>query len=230
MIPENELSKLYSLISNGSNTFEDISKLFKTQFSIETQKKATMAIIILLKDNILNLTQKIISYFLLYDTSHSSKIETNPYLFIILEKLKSTQEKIEQKFLVDFLYKKINYLNKTVDEFLNENPKEMRINVTQIQIQWDRYYKDLLKQKNINNEIKDNIRPIIYDRKNMDIKNINNPFNFNVLNNVNNEKDLNLNYFRTEYMSYKPVNNTFIISEPKCILPNLNHKFLWENK
>ena len=157
-------------------------------------------------------------------------METNPYLFIILDKLKTTNEKIEQKFLVDFLYKKINYLNKTVDLFLQEKPKEIRINITQIQMQWDKYYKANLKEKNINIETKDKLRPIIYDRMNMDIKNINNPFNLNVFSIVNNENELNLNYFRTEYMSYRPVNNKFLISEPICILPNLKHNFLWEKK
>ena len=172
-----------------------------------------MTIIILLKDNVLNLTQKIISYFILYDTSSISKFEANPYLFIILDKLKTTSENVEQNFLLDFLYKKINYLNKTVNEFLKEKPKEMKINITQIQIQWDKYYKGLLKQNNINIEVKDKI---------------NNPLKLNALSNVNNE--FNLNYFNTGYMSYRPVNNNFVSSEPFCLLPNLKHKFLWENK
>ena len=228
MLAQNELSKLYSLISDGNQTFENISKIFKNQFTIDSQKKAIMTIIIILKDNVLNLTQKIISYFILYDTSSISKFEANPYLFIILDKLKTTSENVEQNFLLDFLYKKINYLNKTVNEFLKEKPKEMKINITQIQIQWDKYYKGLLKQNNINIEVKDKMRPIIYNRNNMDIKNINNPLKLNALSNVNNE--FNLNYFNTGYMSYRPVNNNFVSSEPFCLLPNLKHKFLWENK
>ena len=46
--------------------------------------------------------------------------------------------------------KKINYLGKTINEYLNKKPKEMRINIMQIQMQWDKYYKELLKKKNIN--------------------------------------------------------------------------------
>ena len=39
MLAQNELSKLYSLISDGNQTFENISKIFKNQFTIDSQKK-----------------------------------------------------------------------------------------------------------------------------------------------------------------------------------------------
>ena len=67
-----------------------------------------------------------------------------------------------------------------------------------INTQWDKYYKEFLKQKNSNQYSEDKIRPIIYDRNNLDIVNINNSINSNVLSNVNNKKDFNLNYYKTE--------------------------------
>ena len=108
MMSQIDLSKLYTFISNSNQTFENISKFFNIEFNAENKNKAITAIIILLKDNLLNINQRIICYYILYDTSQKEKMETNPFLFIILEKLKNSKDKIEQNFLLDFLYKKIN--------------------------------------------------------------------------------------------------------------------------
>lgn len=226
-----DLSKLYTFISNSNQTFENISKFFNTEFSAENKNKAITVIIILLKDNLLNINQRIICYYILYDTSQKEKMETNPFLFIILEKLKNSKDKIEQNFLLDFLYKKINYLGKTINEYLNKKPKEMKINITQIQMQWDKYYKELLKQKNININSDGKIRPFVYDVNNVNIMDINNSFKkFNALDNVNSENKNRLNYFKSGYMSFRPNNINFLSSEPIFLLPNLNHKFIWEKE
>lgn len=226
-----DLSKLYTFISNSNQTFENISKFFNTEFSAENKNKAITVIIILLKDNLLNINQRIICYYILYDTSQKEKMETNPFLFIILEKLKNSKDKIEQNFLLDFLYKKINYLGKTINEYLNKKPKEMKINITQIQMQWDKYYKELLKQKNININSDGKLRPFIYDVNNVNIMGINNSFKkFNALDNVNIENKNHLNYFKSDYMSFRPNNINFLSSEPIFLLPNLNHKFIWKKE
>jgi hypothetical protein len=226
-----DLSKLYTFISNSNQTFENISKFFNTEFNAENKNKAITVIIILLKDNLLNINQRIICYYILYATSQKEKMETNPFLFIILEKLKNSKDKIEQNFLLDFLYKKINYLGKTINEYLNKKPKEMKINITQIQMQWDKYYKELLKQKNININSDGKIRPFVYDVNNVNIMDINNSFKkFNALDNVNSENKNHLNYFKSGYMSFRPNNINFLSSEPIFLLPNLNHKFIWEKE
>lgn len=231
MMSQIDLSKLYTFISNSNQTFENISKFFNTEFSAENKNKAITVIIILLKDNLLNINQRIICYYILYDTSQKEKMETNPFLFIILEKLKNSKDKIEQNFLLDFLYKKINYLGKTINEYVNKKPKEMRINIMQIQMQWDKYYKELLKQKNININSDGKIRPFIYDVNNVNIMGINNSFKkFNALDNVNIENKNHLNYFKSDYMSFRPNNINFLSSEPIFLLPNLNHKFIWEKE
>lgn len=228
MMSQIELSKLYSLISNDEQTFEQISNIFHKEFDINSSKKALTSIIILLEDNLLNITQRIISYFILYDTSQNEKIETSPFLSIILDRLQNSDDKNEQNFLIDFLYKKINYLNMTTKEYLSDNSKEMKINVIQIKMQWDKYYKEFLKQKNININSNDKKRPIFFDRNFTDVININNSSNFSALPDVNSGKELNLNYFKIDYMSFRPINNNFISSEPSILLPNLKHNFLWE--
>ena len=229
MISQIELSKLYSIISNAEQTFEQISKAFNKEFDIISRKKALTIIIILLKDNLLNISQRIISYFILYDTSQGIIMESNPFLFVILDRLNNSSDKIEQNFLIDFLYKKINYLNKTISQYIGENPKEMKINLMQIKIQWDKYYKDYLKQQNINKNSGDKMRPIIYDRKKVDNININNPNDY-LLGNVNYRNDLNINYLKNDYFSVYPVNNGFLANEPIWLFPYLKHNFLWDKK
>ena len=229
MMSPNELSKLYKYISDENQTFENISKMFISQFNLESRIKAITSIIILLKDNLLNITQRIICYFILYNTSKNNKMETNPFLIIILDNLKNSNDINEQNFLIDFLYKKINYINKTIKEYLNEKKKEMKISITQIQIQWEKYYKELLKQMNVNNNNCNNkIRQIIYDRNNFGRNGINKSFNSNVLSNVHNLNEINLNFYESNYMSFRPNNNNFVISEPIFLLPDIKHSFLWE--
>jgi len=225
----NELSKLYIYISDENQTFENVAKMFISQFNLESRRKAITSIIILLKDNLLNITQRIICYFILYNTSKNNKMETNPFLIIILDNLKNSNDINEQNFLIDFLYKKINYINKTIKEYLNEKKKEMKISITQIQIQWEKYYKELLKQMNVNNNNCNNkIRQIIYDRNNFGRNGINKSFNSNVLSNVHNLNEINLNFYESNYMSFRPNNNNFVISEPIILLPDMKHNFLWE--
>ena len=228
MMSPNELSKLYYYISDENQTFENISKMFNSQFNLESKTKAINAIIILLKDNLLNISQRIICYFILYNISIKEKMETNPFLIIILDCLKNSNDINEQSFLIDFLYKKINYVNKTIKEYLKEKKKEMKISITQIQIQWEKYYKELLKQMNINNNSDIKMRQIIYERNTFSINAINKSVTSNVLSNVHSLNEINLNFFENNYMSFKPNNNNFFNSEPVFLLPNIKHCFFWE--
>ena len=234
MLSPNELSLLYEIISDEKQTFEKISQKFDSNFNNESKTKATMTLLILLNDNILNIHQRIISYYILYEISKKERKDTNPFLSVILEKLERSTDKTEQNFLIDFLCRQINYSNLTVDKYLNQNPKEQRINITQIKMHWDKYYKEILSQKNINMKADDNRRSVIYDRKNIE-KNIDNHPNLDLLQNICNSEDnnFNLNYFKANYMSYYPVNifsNSFFNKEPVWILPSLKHNFLWEKK
>jgi hypothetical protein len=155
-------------------------------------------------------------------------METNPFLIIILDCLKNSNDINEQSFLIDFLYKKINYVNKTIKEYLKEKKKEMKISITQIQIQWEKYYKELLKQMNINNNSDIKMRQIIYERNTFSINAINKSVSSNVLSNVHSLNEINLNFFENNYMSFKPNNNNFFNSEPVFLLPNIKHCFFWE--
>jgi len=235
MLSQTDLSLLYKIISDKNQTFEEISKIFNTKFSKDSQIKAGTSLLILLEDNLLNINQKIISYYILYIISKREEMETSPYLPYILEWLRKSNDKIEQNFLIDFLCRQINYLNLTIDNYINNNKKEQRINTIQIQMQWDKYYKEILRKNNIKINKGDKTRPVVYDRKNNDIKNIDNHPNINLLGNINNsieinDINLNLNYYKTNFMSIYPVNNSFLSTEPIWILPSLKHNFIWEKK
>ena len=232
MISQKELAKLYSYLSNENQTFEQIIKSFNEEFNIESRNKAINSIIILLKDNMLNLSQRIISYFILYNIPQKENTEANPFLFIILEQLKNSNDEREQDFLIDFLYKKINYLKMTIKQYLSQSKREMRINLTQMKLQWDKYYKEILAKNNINVKSNDKIREIIYDRGRIDInnQNVNNITNYNGIPYVNILNQSNLNYFNIDYMCFRPINNNFVSSEPVILIPNLQHNFIWEKK
>ena len=232
MISQKELAKLYSYLSNENQTFEQIIKSFNEEFNIESRNKAINSIIILLKDNMLNLSQRIISYFILYNIPQKENTEANPFLFFILEQLKNSNDEREQDFLIDFLYKKINYLKMTIKQYLSQSKREMRINLTQMKLQWDKYYKEILAKNNINVKSNDKIRAIIYDRGRIDInsQNVNNITNYNVIPDVNILNQSNLNYFNIDYMCFRPINNNFVSSEPVILIPNLRHNFIWEKE
>jgi hypothetical protein len=231
MLSSQDLSLLYKIISDKNQTFEEISKVFNSKFNKDSKNKAAASLLILLEDDLLNFHQKIISYYILYDISKREKMETTPYLSFILERLRKSNDKIEQNFLIDFLCGQINYLNISIDKYLKENPKEQRINTTQIQMQWNKYYKEILRKKNIVINEDDKIRPVINMRKINDIKNIDKNPNIDFLGNINKDEiNLNFNYYKPNYMSFCPVNNCFLPSEPIWLFPQLKHNFIWEKK
>lgn len=229
MLSQNDLSLLYKIISDKKQTFKNVSKIFNNNFNKDLKIKAATSLLILLEDNLLSTHQKIISYFILYDISKNEKTDTNPFLSVILKGLRNSNDKCEQNFLLDFLLNQIDYLDLTIDKYLKDS-KNQRINTTQIQMQWDKYYKEILKQKNININIDDKTRPVIYQNKNNDFKNINNGSNIGLLDNYNNKNEINLNFVKTNFMSYYPVDKKFLLAEPIWIDPFLKHNFIWEKK
>ena len=235
MLSSDDLSLLYKIISDGNQTFEEISNIFRTKFSKDSKSKAATSLLILLEDNLLNIKQKIISYFILYNMPKEEGMDINPFLSFILERLKKSNDKIEQNFLIDYICGQINYLNLTIDKFLKENKKEQRINTTQIQMQWNKYYKEIMRKKNLKINEVDKIRPVVYERKNIYIQNIDNNRNFNIFGNINknneiNDINLNMNYYKSNYMSFYPVNNLYFSAEPVWLLPNLKHNYIWDKK
>ena len=231
MLSQKDLSFLYQIISNDNQTFEKISQSYQNNFKKEKQAQVGTTLFFLLKDNLLNIHQRIISIYILYEMSKNEKNESNTYIPIILEILQKNQNKNEHTFIIELLSNSLNCLNLTIRNYLNDNSKAFKTSNIKLQMQWDKFNEDKM---NIYLKTNDQMRPIIYDRKKMDIKNIDNHYNLNLLNNDkdnNIEKELNLNYFNPNYMSYYPTNNnTFINSEPIWLVPLLKHNFIWDKK
>ena len=145
MLSQKELSLLYTIISDDNQTFEKISQSTQNIFIKENQAKVGTTLFILLKDNLLNIHQRIISYYILYDFSKNEKIESNTYAPIILELLENSKNKNEHCFFLDFLSNESNYLNITVRNYLKDNSKAFKTNNNQIQKQWEKFYEDKIK-------------------------------------------------------------------------------------
>ena len=232
MLSQKSLSLLHQIILDDSQTFRKISETFNNNFKNENRIKAGTTLIFLLRDNLLNIHQRIISYYILYEISKNQKLVSNQYISIILEMLKKSQNKNEQVFLEDFLNNQIDYLDLTVQNYLKDNTKELKTNLNQLLLQWEKDYKEALNEKNIDLKANDEIRPVIYDRSENDIKKLDKINNIDLLseNDVEKiEKEINFNYFTSNYMSYYPCNNSdFINSEPIWLIPKLSHNFIWE--
>ena len=129
MLSQKDLSILYQIISDDKQTFKNVSESFNNNFKKEMKSKVCTTLIFLLRDNLLNIHQRIISYYIIYEISKKEKLGTNPYIPIILEMIQKTQNKNEQIFLEDFLYNRINYFDITIEHFLNDNTKDLKLNI-----------------------------------------------------------------------------------------------------
>lgn len=239
MLSSNELSELYKIISDENQTFENISQSFSETFNKCDQLKIAISLCILIKDNLLNLHQRLISFYILYIMKRNDKLEITPFLPLIIEIIQTTKNKTEQNFLLDFLYNQINYLNTSVKNYIQDNTKNVKMNIPHLQMLYEKFNYELNKNGN-NKKINDYIRHVLYDRKKSDIKNVDNHPNIDLSNSINVNDELTYKYFVPNYMSICPMgmnlnNNNgkgskFFDMEPIWLMPSLKHNFIWENE
>jgi hypothetical protein len=240
MLSPNELSVLYKIISDENQTFENISQSFSESFKKCDQLKVATSLCILIKDNLLNIHQRLISFYLIYLMKKNDDLEITPFLPFIIETIKTSKNKNEQFFLSDFLNNQINYLNTSVKNYIEDNTKTVKIKIQDLQNLCNKYY---LEQSKIGNNKKnyDYLRHVLYDRKKSDIKNVDNHLNSNLAKSINVDDELAFKYFVPNYMSFCPMNMIsnqsnnsgngceIFDTEPIWLLPNLKHNFIWEN-
>lgn len=246
MLSSNDLSTLYRIISDDNQTFENISKTLKDSFTRTEIFKLGLTLCILLKDNLLNLSQRIISYYILYELKKNEKLEVTPFFPLILEFLNSSKNKTEQSFLIDFIYEEIDYLKLTIKNYIQDTTKTTsKFNNSCIPIIMEKYFKMLnncndnnIKNNSIsslnninNNGIKDHIRNIIYDRKKKDIKNLDNYpiLNLNNLNIIINE-ELNYKFFEPNYMSFFPLKDISLFNIQKNNVHGINNNKIFTDE
>lgn len=228
MLSPNELSKVYEIISDENQTFESISRSYEESFKNIDRLRIALSLCILIKDNLLNVTQRLISFYIIYLMKSKFNLDIGPFLPLIIETIQTTKCKTEQNFLFDLLNNQIDYIYSTVKNFLKDNTKNS-YNKSNI-ILLNNLYMQYSNDKITDNKMNDYIRHFLYDRKKTDLRNIENHYNINLKNDINTEEEMSLNYFQPNYMTFYPrINNEkFIEKEPIWIMPHLKHNFNWE--
>jgi hypothetical protein len=103
MLSPNELGLLYNIISDDNKTFELIAANFQKSFPKSDQFKVGVTLWFLLKDNLLNLSQRLASFYILYDMYRLEKVSTTPFVPIVLETLQTSKNNVEKKLLLEFI-------------------------------------------------------------------------------------------------------------------------------
>ena len=75
----------------------------------------------LIKENLLNLAQRLASFYIMYDMYSSDQVQTTPFIPLLLESLESSQNNIEKKALIDILEFKFTASKMTIEEFISQN-------------------------------------------------------------------------------------------------------------
>ena len=219
MLSQSELTTLYNIISDETKSFELISETFQQTYSKSEQFKIGITLWFLIKDNLLNLSQRLSSFYILYDMYRNEKLQSIPFIPIVLQTLNETKNKIEQKFLIDFIENKIEYSKTQINTYIEDTEKNININIPNLEDYWKNYKNQTEK---INKIINDWMRPIIYEKK----ENKNNKlYNLNQLTPI----EVSMNYFEPNYMSFYPnINYPFYEDEPLWIIPSLKHNFIYD--
>ena len=228
MLSPNELSTVFKIISDGNQTFYDIAQSYEDAFKNIDKIGIALSLCILLKDNLLNVTQRLISFYIIYLLKKNFHLEIGPFLPLIIETIKTTKFKTEQNFLFDLINDEIDYVNSTVINFLKDETKNKynKANLLVLQNLCQEYLKIRPNDKKMDSYI----RHVLYDRKKTDIKNIENHDNINIIKDINIKQDMSLEYFQPNYMSFYPGidNKKYLSQEPIWIMPHLKHEFNWE--
>ena len=200
MLSPSELTSLYNIISEENKTFENISTSFYKTYSKSDYFKVSVTLWFLIKDNLLNLAQKISSFFILYDIYRNEKVNSIPFYPIVFDTLKNTKNKVEKKLLIDFLKDSINYTKISIKSFIEDSELMDEIPLPDLNQYWGKYEQN--KDK-IKLEIKDWIRPIVYEKKSIEISTNAIPFNLSQLT----PQEVSFSYFEPNYMRFYPNQN-----------------------
>lgn len=229
MISSNELAEVFKIISDENKTFKEIAQIYHELFKDKDKLRIALSLCILIKDNLLNITQRLISFYLLYLMKINFHIDIGPFLPLIIDIIQTSKNLGEQNFLFDFLNNEINYINSTVKNFLQDRTKNNRnkTNLYFLQNLYQKYLQEKPKEKKTTNFI----RHVLYDRKKTDIKYIDNHANDNLPQSINTKQEMSLKLCEPSYISLCPKlkNSEFIDKEPIWIMPQLKHNFNWNN-
>ena len=244
MLNQSELTTLHQIVSDDTKTFESIAQLFQEKFEKFEQFKVGLSLWIMIKQNLLSLSQRLASFYIIYDMYKQEDSKTTPFIPLFLECLEKSTINIEKKMLKDLIEFNSFSTKITVREFI-ENGKNMdNINIPENDLKqyWRMHesHKDKCIQENT-----DFISPVLYDNTDLDIDNnldnkdiVNNDVTQNVQNQENmpifdiskmSPEELNFDSIEPNFLTYYPnSNNQFFQDEPMWILPTLKYDFIWD--
>ena len=85
MLTQNELTTLHQIISDDSKTFESIADTFQKSFTKLDQFKVGLSLWIMIKENLLNLSQRLASFYIIYDMYKQEDRKITTFVTLLLE-------------------------------------------------------------------------------------------------------------------------------------------------
>ena len=238
MLSQADLSTLNEIVSDETKTFENISQSFQNSFQKFEQFKVGLSLWIMIKQNLLNLSQRLASFYIIYDMYKQEDSKTTPFIPLFLECLEKSNINIEKKMLKDLIEFNTFQTKITVKEYIEAGRNLENINIPESELKQYWRMHESHKEKCIP-ENDDFISPVIYDNTEMDINNNNNN---DVTLNINNPEkmpafdiskmspeELNFDNIEPNFLTYYPNSNSqFYNDEPMWILPTLKYDFIWD--
>lgn len=182
MLNQEELNNLFTIISDENKTFENVGNLFHKVYQKQDQFKVGVTLWYLLKDDLLNLSQRLASFYIFYDIYKNDCLSYSPFMPIILETLETSQNNIEKKFLSEFVSTgQVKNTKITINNYIEENKHTEDINVPDLKQCWQIFnaekekYSSLISNNSTTNASTSNenslsstfsndwIRPILYE-------------------------------------------------------------------
>ena len=235
MLTQNELTTLHQIISDDSKTFESIADTFQKSFTKLDQFKVGLSLWIMIKENLLNLSQRLASFYIIYDMYKQEDSKTTPFVPLLLECLEKSTINIEKKMLKGLIEFNFSSSKSTIREFIEsgKNCENIEIPENELEQYWRMHdaHKDKCIQEN-----NDLISPVLYD--NTDNDNGNNDVTQNEKSQETmpvfdiskmSPEELNFDSFEPNFLTYYPNSNQqFYNDEPMWILPTLKYDFIWD--
>ena len=237
MLSQNELSNLNQIISDDSKTFESIADNFQKNFTKLDQFKVGLSLWIMIKENLLNLSQRLASFYIIYDMYKQEECKTTPFVPLLLESFEKSTINIEKKMLKDLLGFISPSPKITIREYIEngKNLENIEIPETDMDQKWRMH--DSNKDKCIQ-ENNDWISPVLYDNSENENSNNKNDVTQNEKSQETmpvfdiskmSPEELNFDSFEPNFLTYYPNSNQqFYNEEPMWILPTLKYDFIWD--
>ena len=137
MLNQEELNNLFNIISDENKTFENIGTSFQKMYQKHDKFKVGITLWYLIKDDLLNLSQRLASFYIFYDIYKNENLSYTPFMPIILETLETSQNNIEKKFLSEFVTTgQVKNIKITLKAYIEENKHTDSVILPDLQQCW----------------------------------------------------------------------------------------------